>query len=200
MTRSPTTERTAAATNARRRTVQVMLDRIRGSLDEMHRERAAITIAAVARRAHVSRTFLYQNPTAHSLVTAASAAAGRQRRGDRAAHDAQLEASWRERALNTESALTRAHQEITSQRAAIADLLGQVRDLEAELPEEATQHLVTENTTLKHSVDQLTQDNQRLRERLHSARDNNRFLDKRITDLETQLIPDLTAEIRAKQD
>ncbi|MGQ4619864.1 DUF6262 family protein [Nocardia sp. R7R-8] len=199
MTTSTPADRTAAATNARRARTQAMINRVRSALDQMHRERAPITIAAVARCAHVSRTFLYQNPIAHSLVTTASTAASDQQLRDQAAHRAHLEASWRERALNAENALTRARQEITNQRATIAELLGQIRDLENALPKEAAQHLVTENTTLKQGLHQLTQERQRLREQLHSARENNRFLDKRIADLEAQLVSDLTDTIRAKR-
>ncbi|AXE75660.1 hypothetical protein C5746_43215 [Streptomyces atratus] len=46
---------------------------------------------------------------------------------------------------------------------------------------------------LKQQVRQLTQDNQQIQERLASARQNNRFLDKRIADLEAELAPYLTA-------
>lgn len=96
--------------------------------------------------------------------------------------------SWRERALNAEDALTRATSEISLQRNTIGQLLGRIRDLEQDLPEDGIQRIVTENTTLKQKVRQLEQDNQRLRERLQGARDNTRFLDKRVADLEAQLL------------
>jgi hypothetical protein len=46
------------------------------------------------------------------------------------------EASWRERALNTEDAVKAAHAEIRAQRARIGQLLGQLRDAERELTDD----------------------------------------------------------------
>lgn len=63
-----------------------------------------------------------------------------------------------------------------------------IRDLEADLPEDGVQRLITERTTLKRQIQDLTHEKNRLNERLHAARDNNRFLDNRIADLEAQLI------------
>lgn len=192
--------RTAAAHAARQATVETMLDRVREALRQMRRERAAITVAAVARRADVSRTFLYQNAEARTLVAEAATAAGGQRVRDRAHEAANVEASWRERALNAEDALKAAHREIGQQRTTIGGLLGRIRDLEHDLPEDGVQRVLTENTTLKQEIRQLTQDNQRLTERLRSARDNNRFLDKRIADLEGQLMIDPVSEPLHKTD
>ncbi|MEU3622794.1 DUF6262 family protein [Amycolatopsis coloradensis] len=84
MTTTPTATRTAAALNARRSGIEKMLDRIREALRQMRRERAKITVAAVARRADVSRTFLYQNPTARQLVEDAATATSGQRVRDQA--------------------------------------------------------------------------------------------------------------------
>ncbi|MCX5009487.1 hypothetical protein OG765_00475 [Streptomyces sp. NBC_00555] len=63
--------------------------------------------------------------------------------------DEAREAPWRERALNAEDALKAAQAEIFSQRTSIGELLGQVRDLEAEWSQEAIQRITTENTALK---------------------------------------------------
>ena len=95
---------------------------------------------------------------------------------------------WRERALNAESELKRAHREITAQRGQIGELLGRIRDLEHDLPEDGVARTITENHSLRAQVRQLTQDNRRLEERLAGARDTNRFLDKRIADLEAGMI------------
>ena len=73
------------------------------------------------------------------------------------------------------------------QRTRIGDLLGQVRDLEADWTKEAIQRITTENTTLKQRVRQLTTDNRTLDERLKAARSNMRFQDRRLADLEAQL-------------
>jgi chromosome segregation ATPase len=97
------------------------------------------------------------------------------------------EPSWRERALNAEAALKTAQAEVAAQRRRMAILMGQIRDLEHDLPAEAAQRLATENTTLKQRLRQLTQDNRTLEERLDAARSNNRFADRRIAQLEAQL-------------
>ena len=104
-----------------------------------------------------------------------------------AAQDDEQEATWRERALNAEDGLKAAHAEILSQRARIGELLGQVRDLESEWTKDAIAPITAENAALKQRVRQLTADNRTLDERLKAARDNLRFHDKRIADLEAQV-------------
>src|SRR5262245_37116476 len=69
----------------------------------------------------------------------------------------------------------------------IGELLGHIRDLEAEWTQEAVQRITTENTTPKQPVRQLTTDNRTLDERLKAARSNLRFQDRRIADLEAQI-------------
>lgn len=181
------TSRTAAALHARRATTDDMVERITQVLRQMDREHAAVTVAAVARRARVSRTFLYQNERARGLVEAAGGAARSAAATRSEAAAGAVEATWRERALNAEQELRRAHGEITVQRGRIGELLGQIRDLEADLPPDGVQQLLTETHTLKAQHRQLAQDNRRLEERLAGARDNNRFLDKRIAALEAEL-------------
>ncbi len=183
-----TPDRTAAAIEARRRATGQKLQQVRDAITELRRRKTAMTYPAVARRAGVSRTFLYENAEARALIgEAVSKAAGQQAQA-RAQGDAQEEASWRERALNAEAALTTAHAEIRAQRDRIAVLMGQIRDLEHQWPQEAAQPIATENTTLKQRVRQLTQDNRTLEDRLEAARSNNRFADRRIAQLEAQLL------------
>jgi chromosome segregation ATPase len=172
---------------ARRRTTQAALRRIHDALTQLKREKAQPSVAAVARRAGVSRTFVYDNPEARAAVSAALAQAGEQRVQLLADQDTEREATWRERALNAEEALKAAHTEITTQRTRIAELLGQIRDLESEWTQKAIARITTENTTLKQRVRQLTTDNRSLDERLQAARSNIRFQDRRIADLEAQL-------------
>lgn len=144
-------------------------------------------MAAVARSADVSRTFLYDNPEARTAITAAMAQAGEHRSQILADQDSEREATWRERALNAEDALKAAHAEILTQRTRIGELLGEVRYLQAEWADEAIQRITTENTTLKQRVCQLTTDNRTLDERLKAARSNLRFQDRRVADLEARL-------------
>ncbi|WP_406359406.1 DUF6262 family protein [Streptomyces sp. NBC_01544] len=186
------TSRTDAAVRARRQATQEMLERVQTALAAMARDHTPVTVAALARTARVSRTFLYQNQQARALVEQVTRPSG-SRPGAAANGGSRTQPAWRERTLNAEDALAQAQHEIRTQRTRIAELLGKIRDLEHDLPEGSLQRIVTENTTLKQQVRQLTQDNQQIQERLASARQNNRFLDKRIADLEAELVPYLTA-------
>ena len=178
--------RTAAANAARRAATQAKVQRVRDAITQLRRRKQPITYPAVALTAAVSRTFLYENPDARALVTSAIANGGGQ--PAQAAGDARQEASWRERALNTEAALKTAHAEIRAQRDRIATLMGQARDAETEWTPQAIGQITTENTTLKQRVRQLSQDNRALQERLQAARSNVRFADRRIAQLEAQLL------------
>lgn len=188
MTAKDGAPRTAAAITARRASITAMVHRVDRALQQMRRERAVISAAAVSRRAGVSRTFLYQNAEARALVTAA---AGKHAKDTdaQASAPAQTETGpWRERALNAESDLKRANGEIAAQRGRIGELLGRIRDLEHDLPEDGIQRTINENHVLRAQARQLAKDNRSLEERLAGARDSNRFLDKRIAGLEAELL------------
>ena len=180
--------RTAAALAARRRTTQDAVRRVHDTIARLRREKTQISVAAVARRAGVSRTLLYDNPQVRTAVATAMAEAGQHRTKTLAEPDDEREATWRERALNAEDALKATHAEILAQRTRIGELLGQIRDLQADWTEEAIQRITTENTTLKQRLRQLATDNRTLDERLQAARTNLRFADRRAAQLETQLL------------
>ena len=180
--------RTAAAIQTRRLDTEHELTRVREAITVLRRQKAPITSAALARRAGVSRTFLYENTDARALVADAITHATGQRVRDQIEQDAEQEASWRERALNAENALKAAHTEIRVQRARIAELMGNIRDLEQQWSTEDIQRINTENTTLKQQVRQLSQDTRTLEERLQAARSNGRFQDRKIAQLEAQLL------------
>lgn len=97
-------------------------------------------------------------------------------------------ASWRERALNAEAELGRTQKEVFAQRQQIGELMGKLRDFDQMVPGESVQALTSENFTLKRRVQQLTREHRSLQERLEGARSNLRFSDKRIADLEAQLL------------
>ncbi len=180
---------TDAALAARRRSTEAALGRVRDAIARLRRAKTQVSVAAVSRRAGVSRTFIYGNPDARAAVADAIAAAGEQRTRILDAQDDEREATWRERALNAEDALKAAHNEISTQRTRIGELLGQVRDLQSEWTEEAITRITTENATLKQRVRTLTAGNRTTEEKLKAARENLRFHDKRIADLEAQLAP-----------
>ncbi|MEV4338044.1 DUF6262 family protein [Streptomyces sp. NPDC049590] len=181
-------ESTAAAIAARRTQTRQKLEQVATAIGQLRRERGRPTIRGIAQRAGVSATFLYENTEARMLV--ANAVADSRSRHDRQAqqqHD-QIEATWRERALNAEAELTRTQNEVLSQRQRIGELMGQIRDFDQMVPGESLQALTAENTTLKHRVQLLTREHRTLQERLEGARSNLRFADKRIANLEAELL------------
>ncbi|WP_051342320.1 DUF6262 family protein [Pseudonocardia spinosispora] len=97
--------RTAAALAARRRKTETALRRVHETIGHLRRDKVQVSVAAVARRANVSRTFLYDNPEARAAVTAAITETGELRARIPIDRDAEREATWRERALNAEDAL-----------------------------------------------------------------------------------------------
>jgi chromosome segregation ATPase len=179
--------RTAAALAARHHATQAALDRVHDAITRLRREKTPVTVAAVARRATVSRTFLYTNQDAKTAVAQAMRETAVQRDRLQDEQDDAGEASWRERALNAEEALKTANREILTQRTHIGELRGRIRDLEAEWTQDAIQRVTTENTTLKQRVRELTDENRTLEERLKAARSNLRFQDRRIADLEARI-------------
>lgn len=180
--------RTAAALAARRQRTQAKVNQVRDAIAELRRQKTAVTVAAVVRRAGVSRTFLCENPDARALVTDAVGQGSTAQCRTSPGPESQNETPWRERALNAEDALKAAHTEIRNQRNRIAQLMGQIRDLETQWTDESIQRVTTENANLKQRLRQLTQDKRTLEERLQAARSNSRFQDRRISQLEAQLL------------
>ncbi|WP_275295721.1 hypothetical protein [Amycolatopsis sp. La24] len=60
--------------------------------------------------------------------------------------------------------------------------------METECTEDSILRITTENITLKQQVHQLTDGNQKLDDRLKAARSNVRFHERRIAELEVQLL------------
>jgi Family of unknown function (DUF6262) len=180
--------RTAAALAARRRRTLAKLDQVRLAIADLNKRKVPVTVSAVVRRAGVSRTFLYENPEARELVSDVIGHATPADDFARPCLDISAETTWRERALNAEDALKTAHGEIRTQRNRIAQLMGQIRDMETRWTDESIAHLSAENTNLKQRLRQLTQDNRALDERLQAARSNSRFQDRRIAQLEAHLL------------
>ncbi len=153
----------------------------------MVKDKTPVAVAAVARRADVSRTFLYDNPEARRIVEAGAAqVAGRRAEGRQTEHQA-LQATWRERALNSEDALKATHTEILRQREQIAGLLGQIRDLNTGWTEDDRIRMSAENLALKRTVRDQETEIRSFAEKLAAARENNRFADRRIADLEARI-------------
>lgn len=166
--------RTAAAIRARRHRTDAILQRVRDALGELECDHARITVRAVERCSGASRAFLYQNETARALIEDARTPVEGRRAHRHAGAAEAVEASWRERALNAEGGLKKTTAEIQTQRRRIGELLGRIRDLELDLPADAVGRLVTENRTLT--------------DRLAAARDNNQSQDRKIANLQAQLL------------
>ncbi|MGW3720217.1 DUF6262 family protein [Streptomyces sp. NPDC005133] len=111
-----TEPRTGATLAARHRKTQTALERVHQAIARLRREKGQVSVAAVARRADVSRTFLNDNAEARAAVAAAMAEAGERRTQILADEDEKREATWRERALNAEEGLKAAQVEILTQR------------------------------------------------------------------------------------
>ncbi|MFJ2810565.1 hypothetical protein [Kitasatospora sp. NPDC087271] len=179
---------TDAALAARRQQTSEKLARLDVALAQLRRERGRPTVRAIAARAAVSVTFLYENPDARARVQATIATSkSRHDQITTQAHE-QIEATWRERALNAEAELARSQKEIFTQRQRIGELMGQLRDFDQMVPGESVQALASENTTLKHRVQQLSREHRLLQERLEGSRSNLRFADKRVADLEAEVL------------
>jgi hypothetical protein len=187
---TPAGSRTGAANQARKQRTEEKLRHVADAVGQLQSRRLPVTYPAIAVRAGVSRTFLYDNRAARDLVAAAITRSGSARRHEAASRDAQAEASWQQRALNAEHALKAAHAEIRVQRARTGELLGQLRDVLDDHDHDAgaAERLATENGALRQRVRDLTAANRTLDERLQAARSNNRFIDKRIAGLEAQLL------------
>lgn len=192
MSTAATPQRTAAAIAARHQRTVAALRQVDEALTYLRRTKTPVTVVAVARQARVSRTFLYENPQARAVVAEAMSQSATRRQHTQVASDAAEETAWQERAHNAEDGLRAANQEIRTQRQRIGELLGQIRDFQQEWPEDTAQRVVTENSTLKERVRQLTRDLRTAEERLHAARSNSRFQDRRIAQLEAQLLAPLT--------
>jgi hypothetical protein len=97
--------RTAAALAARHRSTEAAIGRVREAITQLRRKKTQVSVAAVARQANVSRTFLYDNAEARTAVAAAMTEAGNRRTHVLADQNDEREATWRERALNAEDAI-----------------------------------------------------------------------------------------------
>ncbi|MCM2579676.1 DUF6262 family protein [Streptomyces meridianus] len=178
-----------AATAARRRQAQAKLAAVQQAIAQLRRETGHLTVTAIARRAGVSSTFLYENPQARSMVKDAVTATRDQRARHATDEHDRVEATWRERALNAEEGLVQAHNEIRAQRTRIGELMGQLRDKEMTASSgESNRTTASENATLKRRVRQLMQEHRELQERLEGCRTNLRFAESRISELEVQLV------------
>jgi hypothetical protein len=169
---------------ARRRPVEAIERRVERSADcerRVHRALTrlvkagnAFTVEDVCALARVGKTFLYDDrrPELKAAVLAArdaSRASSATRNIDASQKDS---ASWRERAMNAEALAKNLRAEVKARDAQVSDLIGQLYDPEGN-------HLLEENTKLRHLVGELNQnlqramiENNQLRRSLDAARAN----------------------------
>ncbi|MEU7563984.1 hypothetical protein [Streptomyces eurythermus] len=163
------------------------LAQVEKAIGQLRRERGRLTARAIAGRAGVSATFLYENTEARALVK--SAVADSRSRHDRLGqeqHD-RIESSWRERALNAEAELPaprkRSSPNGSGSANSRASYATSTRWSLASPSSNCPPRTPPSNTAF-----QLTQEHRKLQERLEGARSNLRFAEKRIADLEAQLL------------
>ncbi|WP_327669550.1 MULTISPECIES: DUF6262 family protein [unclassified Streptomyces] len=190
-----------AAIAARRRQTQNKLADVERAVAQLRRERGRVKVTAIARRAGVSSTFLYENAQARALVhEAVSVSRDVHSRRISDEHD-RIEATWRERALNAEDGLTQAHNEIRMQRTRIGELLGQLRaGTSDEHGRQTSPAADAEITALKRQNRQLTQEHRGVQERLEGCRANLRAADERVAELEAQLAEAVLAGHTKRRD
>ena len=150
---------TAAATQARRASIAAMIQRVDRACSRCAGN-GRPSLAAVARRAGVSRSFLYQNANARALVTAAAAGHAKDAHARAGAAGLRRYRALAERALNAESSSASAQRDHSSARPD-RRVLGRIRDLEHDLPRTASRG-PSPRTTPCGPARQLTQDNRRL--------------------------------------
>ncbi|MGH3288412.1 MAG: DUF6262 family protein [Streptosporangiaceae bacterium] len=157
---------------ARRKAAEVKAAAVGKAVKALARTGAPVTSAAVARIAGVSRSFIYENPQARALVTAAQARTQARAAGRIPAAPAQAEASWRERALNAEQRARDLQRELTAQRRVTAGLLGQLRQPDGTWLQEESTRLHAENEHLLDERNQLASERNDLQRKLQAARAN----------------------------
>lgn len=181
-------EQTSAANAANRDRSRWRLEKVTTVIRQFERDGIKFDATKIAKTAGVSRSFLYQNEDAKSLMEEAIKRQEADLQATVEARSGESLVAWRERALNAESQREKATEEILLQRSQIAELLGAIRSFEDTSPEDGVQRLVTENLSLKRRLKEAVAEADRLDARLTSARENNRFLNKRVADLEAELL------------
>ena len=97
---------------------------------------------------------------------------------------AQQEASWRERALNSEEQLRKLRQELATQRRLASDLMGQLREPDGTWIEHDRDRLRQENEMLRSERSQVLRERDELQRRLDGARANvSRLSERRVAEL-----------------
>jgi small-conductance mechanosensitive channel len=162
----------AKAIDARRRDAAAKVTAVRKAINTVGRTGVAITRADIARLAGVSRSFTYQNQTAHTLIASAQARSRTQQSARVETITAQQEASWRERALNAEDQIRTLGRELGKHRQLVADLMGQLRDPDGTWLEQDRNRLRDENERLLTQRNQLLADQSELHRKLAGARAN----------------------------
>lgn len=176
--------RPTQAIDARRRDTATKLAALRKAINTIGRTGTPVTRADVARLSGVSRSFTYQNQHANTLITDAQTRTHNRHGTALRAMTAQQEASWRERALNSEDRLRELKQELAQQRRLVAELLGQLRDPDVTWLEHDRTRLREDNQRLLNERNQLLAGQRDLQLKLDGARANlSRLASARATEL-----------------
>jgi hypothetical protein len=172
------------AIDARRHAAASKLAAVAKAVKALGRTGAPVTHVGVAQLAGVSRSFTYENSAANSIVAAAQARTQAKAVGRIEKRTAQVEASWRERALNAEDEIGNLRRELATQRNLVSDLLGQLREPDGTWIEHDRNRLRHENEHLLSERNQLLSERNELQRRLDGARANiSRLHERRVQEL-----------------
>jgi len=172
------------AIDARKRDSTAKVAAVSRVVKLLGRSGAPMTRAAISRLAGVSRSFTYENDDARAVIAAAQTRSQARADGSLATITAQQEASWRERALNSENRARELGREIATQRRLVSDLTGQLREPDGTWIEHDRNRLRRENEVLLLERNQLVRERAELHRKLDGARANvSRLNEQRVTQL-----------------
>jgi hypothetical protein len=148
------------------------------------RRHASINLATVARLAGISRTFLYENEQARAMIEAArnECRCGKPSMTTRKSRHGGNGLSMQNRGLKKPEPRS------ADSAGLLLNSWGRSATWRPHIQTKQCNDITTENATLRRRVQQLEDTNRGLDERLKAARENTRFMDRRLAEVEAQLV------------
>lgn len=172
-----------AAIDARKKDSQSKLASVERALKRLLKQKVTeVDKSQLAALAGCSRTFLYQNKDARTLIAQAEARIKASPLKDAPVSDPVDEANWRERALFAEQQLRIFREKNSSLSRTVADLLGQLRDPDGTWVEDDREQLRQQNTTLRAALAAERVARSDAERRLEASRSNVRHLRQKEAD------------------
>ncbi|TXI53998.1 DUF6262 family protein [Mycolicibacter arupensis] len=172
-----------AAIDARKKDSQSKLASVERALKRLLKQKVTeVDKSQLAALAGCSRTFLYQNKDARTLIAQAEARIKACPLKDAPTSDVVDEANWRERALFAEQQLRIFREKNSSLSRTVADLLGQLRDPDGTWVEDDREQLRQQNEALRAVLAEERLARSEAERRLEASRSNVRNLRQREAD------------------